>query len=133
MTRPRSVSLLAAFVLLTGCSRSDSGSTNPGPFTDPGETIRVQQGAEFQIRLESNATTGYQWVLADSLRGPVRLVGSEYVAPAQQNPPAAGAGGHERWTFRAASPGEAVISLVYARPWEKPISGDTARFRVVVR
>lgn len=101
-------------------------------FDDPGEPVRVRPGAEFELVLRSNQSTGCQWALADSgalNAGPVRLVGSNYrVTQGSGN----GAGGEERWTFRAAEAGEATVTLTYQRPGETIPPIESRQFRVVV-
>ncbi len=117
-----SVALLAAF----RCTGRES-------FNDPSMPIEMARGAEFDIALESNQSTGYRWVLVDSAGlGPLRLVGSTYAVP-RRNRDRDGAGGTERWTFATPRPGQGVISLVYVRPWEGTAAKDTTRFRVRVR
>jgi len=69
--------------------------------------------------LDANATTGYEWRLAnpvdDSL---IDLVSSEYVA---DNTGLVGSGGRSVWTFKASRAGKAQISFKYIRPWEKDV------------
>jgi inhibitor of cysteine peptidase len=105
-------------------------------FSDASAPIRVRPGTNFVITLASNATTGYQWMLADSLSPALlRRVKNEYITDAQPagSPPVAGAGGHERWTFRALAPGQATIRLIYVRPWEKEQAADTTTYRVIIQ
>lgn len=129
--RPLSRLPLAALVALSAaCGGSDAPETG---HSDPRQPIRVAPGGEFQLVLKSNQSTGYQWILADSLPpGVVTLVSARY----QVDPRYAGnngAGGTERWTFRALAPGRAAIPLVYARPWERNDPADSARFQVTVQ
>lgn len=130
--RPRSrLPLLAVVVALSAaCGRAAEPETG---HSDPRQPIRVAPGAEFQLVLKSNQSTGYQWILTDSLPPEVvALVSARYrVDPryAGNN----GAGGEERWTFRALASGEVTIPLVYARPWERNDPADSARFQVTVQ
>ena len=123
MRRILSLVLLPAAV---ACSRRPS-------FDDPARPITVHPGTEFGLALKANHSTGYEWVLVDSAGlGPLRLVGREYSIPwaaRGRN----GAGGSERWVFRAVSAGDGVVALVYRRPWETRPPADSARFRVTVR
>lgn len=130
-----------------GATRADStppasAPAEPTPaasgegYSDPAVPIQAAPGDTFAVVLRSNATTGYQWALADSLApGVLRLLGSRYEPPPapEGSPPVAGAGGQERWTFRAEGAGEAAIALVYTQPWDSTPPADTTRFRVVVR
>jgi len=110
----------------TGCSHRPT-------FDNPSKPIEVRTGSEFALALKSNQSTGYQWVLVDSAAlGPLQLVGKDYSIPAR-NRNRNGAGGTERWTFRAPSPGHGVIALAYKRPWETRPPADSARFQVHVK
>ena len=81
--------------------------------------IKVKVGQEFNITLESNPTTGYQWQLAKELdRSIVELVRSEY-RPSESG--LLGAGGTEVWTFKAVKGGTAEISFEYVRSWETDV------------
>ena len=119
-----SASLLA---IAAGCE------TGRETFSDPSMPIEMSRGAEFDISLKANHSTGYEWVLADSAAlGPLRLVGHGYSVP-RRDRGRNGAGGTERWTFATPRPGHAVVTLVYKRPWETKPAADSARFRVRVR
>ena len=118
-----SLALLAA----SGCADSRE------VFSDPSMPIEMARGAEFDIALKSNQSTGYRWVLVDSAAlGPLRPVGTTYAVP-RRNRNRDGAGGTERWTFATPQPGSGVISLVYVGPSEGTAAKDTTRFRVRVR
>ena len=84
---------------------------------DMTNTIQATVGKEFVITLNANATTGYEWQLAnpidDSLIG---LVGSEYVP---DKTGLVGSGGKSIWTFKAVRAGKTQVSFKYIRPWEK--------------
>jgi len=117
----------AVTVIAAGCG------TGRETFTDPAMPIEMSRGAEFDIALKSNHSTGYEWVLVDSAAlAPLRLVGHGYSVP-RANQDRNGAGGTERWTFTTPEPGHAVIALVYKRPGESTAAADSARFRVRVR
>ena len=107
-------------------------------FSDQGAPIAVQAGSTFSLLLESNASTGYSWALADSLSpGLLRQVSHQYEQGdngAASGPPVVGAPGHERWTFEAVGAGTTAIRMAYARPWEREAApADTARFEVTIR
>lgn len=149
----RAAVALAALLAAAGCTRTDapgdgggaSSSRSPSAssekgadaaaYTDPAVPIRVAAGAEFVIVLEANGTTGYQWALAGALPdGVVTHLSKDYEtdeAP-RGNEPVAGAGGRERWRFRAVGAGQATIPLVLRRSWESGAPVDSARFQVVV-
>jgi len=117
---------MLALAATTACSHRPS-------FDDPSKPIEVRAGSEFALALKSNQSTGYRWVLIDSAAlGPLQLVGKDYSVPRKYRN-RNGAGGTERWTFRAPSAGSGVISLAYKRPWEAHPRADSARFQVTRR
>lgn len=100
-------------------------------FDDPAQVIEVASGSEFELVLASNQSTGFEWVLADSSAlGPLQLLGSDYRS---DHPDRNGAGGKERWRFRAGDAGEGVVHVVYKRPWETVPPIETKQFRVRVK
>ena len=87
---------------------------------DMNNTIKTTAGKEFVITLNANATTGYEWQLAnpidDSL---IKLVRSEYVP---DKTGLVGSGGKSIWIFKAVHTGKVQISFKYIRSWEKNTS-----------
>jgi len=119
MKHPRSVIALIAFVLAALALTSSGCSLNGEvkEYRDPATLIEVEEGNEFAIVLDSNPTTGYQWNLADELDAEiVVLVKTEFEEPDTE---LLGAGGEEKWTFRAEGLGETSITMAYVRPWEE--------------
>ena len=96
------------------------------------KVIKVNAGSNFTITLDSNATTGYKWEIANVLDVRLlKLVGSKYI-PTKTD--IVGAPGKEEWTFKAMAAGKAVISFKYARPWEKdkpPVQADS--FLIIIK
>jgi predicted secreted protein len=130
-SRSASLALLVLSTLAaTACG--DREADRP-TYDDPAQPIEAASGAEFDLRLVSNHSTGYEWVLVDSSGlGPLRVVGSRYAVPRHLRD-RDGAGGHEWWTIASDGPGNGVVSLIYVRPWENQAPKDTTRFRVTVR
>ena len=126
MRRLPLIAFLAVVAATTGCHHRPS-------FDDPAKPIEVRTGGEFELDLKSNHSTGYEWVLVDSAAlGPLRLVAKHYAVP-RRNRGQNGAGGTERWIFRAPSAGNGIITLAYKRPWETRPPADSARFQVTVQ
>jgi predicted secreted protein len=94
--------------------------------------VMTEEGKEFTVHLNSNATTGYRWRILGALdEHMVRFVRSQYV-PFEGG--GIGAGGEEVWTFLAVSRGDTEITMEYVRPWEKTQSPvKTATIKVSVR
>ena len=121
-TRLRAISLVAA-LMVSACAA-------PRPETPPPAARRLAVGEEFDIRLPSNPSTGYQWQVAALDEKVVRLVdtrwepqvGGEEVADGSPPARAVGVGGTSVLTFVGVADGRGVIRLVYVRPWEKGIA-----------
>lgn len=80
-------------------------------------TLTVNVGENFQIELDSNITTGYQWKIAKPLKKSlIKLKSSRYI---NLQPNVMGAGGKEIWTFTALKKGKTKINFAYSRAWEK--------------
>jgi inhibitor of cysteine peptidase len=108
---------------------AEAGSSIELSAKDGGRTIRVQPSDELVVTLDSNASTGFRWVLAAKPDGDVLgLVESRYVAPETD---LLGAGGTEVWTFRAAAEGTTRFELSYQRS-SGETSGDSFALTVVV-
>jgi inhibitor of cysteine peptidase len=97
--------------------------------TDVGTEVSVEVGEQFEVRLESNPTTGYAWQVVEQPDA-VTLVSSEYEAP---DTSLVGAGGVEAFVFEGASAGSGELRLEYLRSFEKPpVPAETAEFQVQV-
>ncbi len=84
-----------------------------------GKTIAAEVKQTLLVKLPGNPTTGYQWSLSKLEGEAIEAVGKpDYVA--DKNPQKmVGTGGTYHFTFRAAKPGKATLTLAYARPWQK--------------
>ncbi len=124
---------VTGLLALVGCGGGGT-SANGKTFGVKDSDIQAKVGDRFVIELESNATTGFQWGISGSLDpSVVTKVSSTYVAgPNAQKQ--VGAGGVERWTFKAVGKGTAKIVMTYAQPWEKTARpARTATFNLTVR
>ena len=86
-----------------------------------GKEVEINVGDLLTVSLESNPTTGFRWELAEiSDTTVLELVENKYEAGsgAKQNPPVAGAGGKEIWTFKALEEGTTKLTMEYSRPWK---------------
>lgn len=118
---------LAAFPV--GC-----GSDGPAVYGEPGEPITAEVGESFEIVLDSNASTGYEWRLgARPAADVLRFDGSEYEAdPGSED--LAGGGGEQTLTFTAVGEGETEIALEYVfTGGEEREPAKTASSPVLVR
>lgn len=125
--------LILLVPLIMGGNDPGSGPPHPrnAPAAEQDSVVHARVGEEFTLVLQSNATTGYRWMLADSLdESLLRLVDQRYV-PDPNPEQRVGAGGREAWVFAAVAPGEAGIRLRYARAAGGP-APRSAAFRVVI-
>jgi predicted secreted protein len=80
----------------------------------------------FEIALESNPTTGYQWHPVVDVEA-LELKDRSYLAAGE----GIGAGGKERLTFSPRKKGEFVLRLEYRRAWEdQPLATKVFHVRV---
>jgi inhibitor of cysteine peptidase len=93
--------------------------------------LTVGVGEEFKITLESNPSTGNQWLVARPLDDRLlKLLGSEYKRGRAGAP---GGGGNEILSFKALNEGKTQIHLKYARLWEHDVAPSrTTNFVVVI-
>jgi inhibitor of cysteine peptidase len=119
MKQSKPVIIVIAFALtallftLSGCTVGSEVKE----YRDTAAPIVVEKGSDFAIILQSNPTTGFQWVIADTLNTDiVTLTTTEYIEPDTE---LLGAPGEEKWTFTGKGLGETDISLSYIRPWEE--------------
>ncbi len=98
--------------------KKGSQSAKPKQYKDENVTIEAEKNVQFQIVLEANHTTGYQWQLAEPLDDSIlEIVNTQYAKKSGEGT-AVGAGGEETWTFEPVGLGDAKISLELVRPWE---------------
>ena len=118
--------ILLSFVLLCiiGCT------AQPQKYSDPGQEIEIVSGEEFIIGLESNPTTGFEWLTEfdESFLEPVK---SEYETDKALSG-MTGVGGEQQFTFKGLKPGKTKITLKYKREWEQA-AADTKIFTVSIK
>jgi predicted secreted protein len=117
---------MKSFVLLTAFVLSVTllFAADPKPIT-------VATGEEFKVVLESNPSTGNQWLMARPLdERLLKLLSTEYRRGRGGAP---GAGGHEVLSFKALSEGKTQIHLKYTRLWERDATpARTTNFVVMI-
>lgn len=114
--------LAVGLIVLSGCDKKITEKQN-------GKEIKLKAGSAFTIWLEGNPTTGYNWYVKDYDRKIIEQVGKdEYFSEGNK----VGMGGHFKFNFKALSPGETKLKLVYLRPWEKNVP-PIETFEVLLR
>ncbi|MBU3667373.1 MAG: hypothetical protein FGM53_02405 [Rhodocyclaceae bacterium] len=119
--------------LLNGCAPSLFPVEMPvtASLSDSGGTASLIPYQPLVVRLPTNPSTGYVWsyVLAGDDVLHLESVSGEAPAPDGM----VGVPGLEVWSFRAQGAGSAVLTYVYARPWEKnALPAKTFTLRVEV-
>jgi predicted secreted protein len=122
---------LALVAALVACGSDENGGGARQVFdeNDVGAEVTVDVGEQFEIRLASNATTGYAWQVVEQ-PDVIDLVSSDYDAP---DTSLVGAGGVEVFVFEGASAGSGALRLEYVRSFDDPpVPAETAEFQVQV-
>lgn len=102
---------------ISGCS-SDSAGLATFTDTDSGSEIRVEAGEQFEIRLESNPSTGYTWeIAAETSPNTVDLRDRSH-EPGDTD--VVGAPGVDVFVFDAIA-GAEVLRLEYIRSFDDPV------------
>jgi len=119
-----------------GCATPPPDGTPVGPLllADMRDyRLDLKPRQRLEIRLPSNPSTGYRWVLLDPVPGMVKQVGLR--REPGQSTPLAGAPGTEIWEFEGDTPGIGILQFEYRRTFEPPTvpPAQRAAFRVHVR
>lgn len=124
--------VFAGLALLLATGGGESGPSGPGVYSDPSKTIVVKTGDEFSIELESNPSTGFNWVLTGQFSSSiVKMLPGSYRPP---DPPTYGAPGTDVWKFQAVAPGNITITLGYMKQSVTPSEkADEKSFKVEVK
>lgn len=87
---------------------------------ESGSEVSIGSGERFEVRLESNPSTGFSWQ-ADlmSLVGVVELHSTSYDGPADTD--VVGAAGTDVFVFDATNRGAGVLRFEYIRPFDDPV------------
>jgi len=97
---------------------------------DDGDTVTISVAQVFTVSLSSNATTGYQWILAELDTSIVENTDQQYL-PDPNPEDWDGVGGTEVWEFAGLSPGSTTLLLEYREPGETEEQADGA-FEIAV-
>lgn len=110
--------LTAAFslALLTACAHKPSSVTLEQNQQSKCP-LSLQVGQQFILRLPSNPTTGFRWLLRDSAPQVLHSLGPEvYTTP--EDAGLVGSAGVSIWRFAVTQAGVGQLALTYERPWE---------------
>lgn len=96
-----------------------------------GQSVEVQQDQIFQVSLDGNLTTGYNWVMAPQDPELIEQQGDlEYEAASNL----VGSPGTVTFTLKAVAPGQTTLHFDYKRPWEETTKPEkTYEVTVIVK
>jgi inhibitor of cysteine peptidase len=96
---------------------ANNNDENPIVGKDDPKNITIKQGEQFAIQLESNPTTGYEWIpeFNDSI---INLTSHSFES---WQPGMPGASGNDTFAFDGLSHGQTNLEFTYKRSWEKEI------------
>ena len=95
------------------------------------ERFNISINGQFELRLKSNAGTGYAWKWAN--QPAVIIVDSVSWSYRSAHPGLPGSNGLEIWTFRGIKPGMDTLTFEYCRSWEPNSTIETKSFLVNVK
>lgn len=81
-----------------------------------GETVELSEDSPFQVQLEGNPTTGYEWTILPYNTSVIEMIGEPQFEV--DNPDLVGSGGTYTFTFKAKSSGQAELKMIYNRKFE---------------
>jgi len=120
-------------VTVAGCGSPADAASGPLKLgeADNGKAYTVKVGDTIEVIIPGNMTTGFSWAaaLAEKDAALLQLVGEPAYAT---DSTAVGSGGTFTLTFKAMAKGEALLKLVYARPWESAAPERTFSATVTV-
>jgi predicted secreted protein len=128
--------LMVALVAIASAGCEASAQAAAGPLklgeADNGKAYTVEVGDTVEVVIPGNMTTGFSWAaaLAEKDAALLQLVGEPAYATGSK---LIGGGGTFAFTFKAVAKGEALLKLVYARPWESVAPEKTFSATVTVK
>lgn len=122
MKRFFALALVLVMVVAAGCGSDSDGDEVIGIVVTEADTtaqIAVTAGEQFEVRLESNPSTGFRWeIAAMSMPRLVELVSRGFVDEADDD--VVGAAGTEVFVFEVADSGAGILGLEYIRSFDDP-------------
>ena len=130
LRRSASVGLVLLLgLLISGCPFAPVQTVILGE-NDSGGDVTMRVGARLIVVLRGNASTGYEWELAELDGSVVEHTdwSSQYGCAASVD----GCAHTERWTYTALSPGSTTLRMIYHQPWEEVEPARTFELSVTV-
>lgn len=106
--------LVVAMALAAGCGEKEEKTEETKEPTST--TVQSEVGDGFTVRLESNPSTGFAWVVGQQPDTKVVELNGSVFAGGGSKP---GTPGHQLFMFKSVGEGSTKVVLDYERPWEK--------------
>jgi|TARA_B100000959_G_C14977515_1_gene622137 predicted secreted protein len=112
--------LACLFLFCCTSPQTTEDDTITRPFTpgDAQQAITIAPNRVFNIELQSNPTTGYEWSLTMNPEGIISRKSKNYTSSASGR---VGVGGIMSWTLASKKIGATTLTFKYHRPWEKDV------------
>jgi len=124
--------ILGTLLLAGGCARpvvggSSSEPTREGPMIANLRNYRLEmkQGQVVEVRLPSNPSTGYRWVMVEPMPAVIAALYDAAYVPGRND--VVGSPGEERWSFVAVKTGSGILRFEYRRPFDAPTVAPAQR------
>ncbi len=92
--------------------------------------VRVKKDASFQVLLNANPTTGFDWRILSYDSTIIEVKHKSFIKSDTQR---MGAPGKQVFKFKAIAAGATDLRLIYVRPWERATSeADSFRVQIIV-
>lgn len=142
MTMARLPALAGATLLLAACAATSPPPTPAAPApaasanvdldnAADGARVSVKRGAELNVILDGNASTGFQWQTPTRYAPVLSPIGERIFVP-KGDPRAVGSGGMNIFRFRAEQAGQLTMQFDYKRSFETLPPARTVRYTVTV-
>ena len=98
-----------------------------------GTSITIKVGGEATVKLDTNLTTGYQWMVTPSTGPVLSPIGNPVYVNKGNEPRFIGAGGTNVFRFKGEQVGQVTLQFDHKRPWEANAPpAKSVRYTVVV-
>ncbi len=106
-------------LFLTSCNSISQNTKSSRELTEKENSscIKLSLNDKFNVVLDANATTGYQWEIVKYNKSVIELVHSDYKVDSSLM----GAPGKQIYTFKVLSKGVTKLKIIYHRSWEKDV------------
>jgi len=144
MTR---LAMVAAALAVTACATAPATPPAAAPVAVPAApakseldnapdatSITIKAGGELMVKLDTNLTTGYQWMMGPAAIGPaLSPIGNPVYVNKGNEPRFIGAGGTNVFRFKGEQAGQVTLQFDHKRPWEANAApAKSVRYTVIV-